>query len=78
MGKKIDPTTGNFIDGAYTRAVCDTTSGLWWGILASFQDYNSGVIDPSNTPNVTGWNSDTTYRWFDISVPSPWDWRAQG
>lgn len=75
--KKIDPVTGLFTTG-FTPAVCDPGTGLWWGILSSFQDYNnypSGTT-PSNTPNVTGWNSDTTYRWFDISVPSPWDWRA--
>lgn len=74
IGKKLDPATGLF-NGQYGSAVCDA-DGLWWGILTSFQDNNSGAFDPATTPTVTGWNSDTTYRWFDISVPNPWDWRA--
>jgi len=77
IGKTIDPTTGKFTS-SYARAKCDPGTGLWWGILASFQDYNFGSFDPANTPNVTGWGSNSTYRWFDIVVPSPWDWRAGG
>lgn len=75
IGKQIDPTTGKFTAN-YVAAKCDPGTGLWWGILASFQDYNSGAFNPATTPTVTGWNSNTTYRWFDIAVPSPWDWRA--
>ncbi len=79
-GKELDQF-GSF-DGNATPAVCDPTTGLYFGILGSFQDYTNSdpakVIDPALSPTVTGWNSDTTYRYFFIRVPSPWDWHLNG
>jgi hypothetical protein len=60
----------------YSRAKCDVDTGLWWGILPSFQDINPGHIDRTTSPLVTGWGGSTNARYFDISVPAPWDWRA--
>jgi hypothetical protein len=82
----LDDTAGGWIDktldsngkmtSIYSTAQCDPGTGLWWGILPSFQDINPAGIDPSRNPLVTGWGGTTTARYFDISVPSPWDWRA--
>jgi hypothetical protein len=76
-GKALD-LQGNFVDGL-VQAQC-APDGMWWGILASFQDYNTKVgnkkVDWSTNPSVTGWGSTTNARYFDISVPAPWDWRA--
>lgn len=74
LGKELGP------DGRFTgntkRALCDTATGLFWGILGSHQDYNSAdPIDPNENPTVTGWDSNATYRYFHISVPYPWDWK---
>jgi hypothetical protein len=74
---KVLDSQGKFTS-AYTKAKCDPVTGLWWGILPSFQDITPGRIDPSSNPIVSNWGSSTTARWFDITVPSPWDWRAQG
>lgn len=60
----------------YSKAKCDPGTGLWWGILPSFQDINPAGINPGSNPLVTGWGGTTNARYFDISVPSPWDWRA--
>lgn len=73
IGKVLD-NQGKFTP-AFTAAKCDPDTGLWWGILPSFQDVNSGQV-PSDNPIVAGWGSSTNARYFDISVPSPWDWRA--
>jgi hypothetical protein len=73
IDKTLD-ASGKFT-ASYDRAKCDPGTGLWWGILPSFQDINPGGIGSDN-PIVTGWGSTTTARFFDISVPSPWDWRA--
>lgn len=77
LGKELD-TSGRFT-GNTKRAVCDTATGLFWGILGSFQDYTnsdpSKIIDPTMNPTVTGWDSNTTYRFFYISVPYPWDYK---
>jgi hypothetical protein len=27
---------------------------------------------------VTGWDSNSTQRFFNMRVPSPWDWRVGG
>lgn len=75
-GKKLD-STGAFTKGGYAQAVCDQATGLWWGILASFQDVHASPhIVQGTTPLVTGWGSGKSSRYFDISVPAPWDWRA--
>ncbi len=60
----------------YSTAQCDPNTGLWWGILPSFQDINPAGIEPGSNPLVTGWGGNTNSRYFDISVPAPWDWRA--
>lgn len=69
--------TGNVID-----AVCDVATGMYFSVMGSFQDYtNSDLakrIDPALNPTVTGWNSNTTQRYFNMRVPSPWDWRVGG
>jgi hypothetical protein len=80
-GRAIDET-GKFT-GATAYAQCDPTTHLWWGILGSFQDYSGAdPIDPSANPTVTGWGSatigPTSYRYFNIRVPSPWDWKLNG
>jgi hypothetical protein len=69
-GEALDPTTHNFT-GVPRDAVCDPATGLYWGILGSFQD---SAIDPATNPIVTNWKSDTTYRYFYMNVPYPWDW----
>lgn len=62
--------------GAVKDAVCDDATGLFWGILGSFQDYTgANPIDPNVSPTVTGWDSDGTYRYFHVRVPAPWDWK---
>ena len=70
---------GNLLPGL-AQAQCNR-DGLWWGILASFQDYSTltddgQAVDWSTNPSVTGWGSNSWSRYFDISVPNPWDWRA--
>jgi hypothetical protein len=79
-GKELD-SGGNF-DGNTADAVCDRTTGLYWGILGSFQDYTnsdpSKIIDPSTNPTVTGWDSNSTYRFFYVRVPYPWDFQLKG
>lgn len=79
-GKSLD-LDGNLLPGL-AQAQCDD-DGLWWGVLASFQDYNTltpgpnaHLVDWSTNPSVTGWGSNSWSRYFDISVPNPWDWRA--
>lgn len=74
-GKTLDPS-GNFVPYSVSQAVCDPTTGYFFGIVGSFQDYTapSGdpTIDPSNSPTVTGWGTDPTgvYRNFTIVYPS--------
>lgn len=76
-GKRLN-TEGKF-DGTTRDAFCDEGTGLFWGILGSFQDYTNSnpayVIDPTVNPTVTGWGSTTSSRYFTISVPAPWDWK---
>jgi hypothetical protein len=43
--------------------------------MGSFQDHR---IDPNLNPTVTGWDSDALHRFFNMRVPSPWDWRVGG
>jgi hypothetical protein len=75
-GKTLD-SKGAFKKGGYAQAVCDPSTGLWWGILASFQDLGANPnIVQGVTPMVTGWGSTNSARYFDINVPAPWDWRA--
>jgi hypothetical protein len=77
-GKALD-ALGKF-NGLTRDAVCDPVTGLYWGIMGSFQDYNSSDpslrIDPALNPTITGWDSDGTYRFFNGRVPAPWDWRT--
>lgn len=79
-GKALD-TLGRF-NGLTRDAVCDPVTGLYWGILGSFQDYTnpdpSLRIDPTVNPTITAWGSDGNYRIFYGTVPAPWDWRATG
>jgi hypothetical protein len=78
MGKTLTlDGSGNFLPGL-SPAAC-ASDGMWWGILPSFQDYTTKdgkKVDWSKNPSVTGWGSNTNSRYFDISVPAPWDWRA--
>ena len=83
-GLSPDPVTGvpGRFDGSLKRAVCDggqDGTGLFWGILGSFQDYNHPanglVIDPAMSPTVTGWDSTGNFRFFNVRVPAPWDWK---
>jgi hypothetical protein len=67
QGDALD-SNGNFT-GALTDAVC--YDNAWWAILPSFQD--KGV--PTGNPIVTGWDSNTTSRYFYVSVPWPGDMR---
>jgi hypothetical protein len=61
------------ITGKTKAAKCDTGTGLYWGILGSFQDKK--VIDPNQNPTVTSWETLNGFRNFSIRVPSPWDWK---
>jgi hypothetical protein len=65
---------GNF-DGNVADAVCDPATGLYWAVMGSFQDHR---IDPNLNPTVTDWGSDTLHRFFNMRVPTPWDWRVGG
>lgn len=64
---------GGFL-GQTQNAICDS-DGYYWGILSSYQDKI-----PSGNPLVTNWGGSQiegkNYRFFDIAVPSNWDWRA--
>lgn len=79
VGKELG-LEGKFT-GYLRQARCDTTTGLYWGILGSFQDYNHAdtvnhlIIAPDRDPTVTGWGSGGNFRNFDVRVPSPWDWK---
>lgn len=79
-GKELS-ADGKF-DGNVIDAVCDPATGLYWSVLGSFQDYTnsdpSKEIDPALSPTVTGWDSNSTQRFFYMRVPSPWDWRVGG
>jgi hypothetical protein len=79
-GKELS-ADGKF-DGNVIDAVCDPATGLYWSVMGSFQDYTnsdpSKIIDPNLNPTVTGWDSDTLHRFFNMRVPTPWDWRVGG
>jgi hypothetical protein len=79
-GKELD-SEGRF-DANVVDAICDPATGLYWGVMGSFQDYTNSdptkVIDPNLNPTVTGWDSDTLHRFFNLRVPTPWDWRVGG
>jgi hypothetical protein len=79
-GKKLyesesesDPNRGKFT-GDLAQAVCDETSGFFFGILASFQDYTNSdacrIVDPATSPTVVEWTSDATHRYFKSRWPS--------
>src|SRR5262249_26506677 len=81
QGVPYGPWTGEQLDmdgkfnGNLADAVCDPATGLYWSVMGSFQDHR---IDPSINPTVTGWDSNATQRFFNMRVPSPWDWRNGG
>jgi hypothetical protein len=79
-GKELS-SDGKF-DGNVMDAVCDPATGLYWSVMGSFQDYTNSDpakrIDPNLNPTVTGWDSDTLHRFFNMRVPTPWDWRVGG
>jgi hypothetical protein len=81
QGVPYGPWTGEELnmqgqfDGNLKDAVCDPATGLYWSVMGSFQDHR---IDPSLNPTVTGWDSNATQRFFNMRVPSPWDWRNGG
>jgi hypothetical protein len=56
----------------FRTAVCEETTGLWWGILSIPGD--SYWVSSAN-PRVTRETTDGTYRSFTIAVPTPWDWK---
>jgi hypothetical protein len=72
-GKEL--TADGKFDGNVIDAVCDPATGMYWGVMGSFQDQG---IDPALNPTVTGWDSNSTQRFFKMRVPSPWDWRVGG
>src|SRR5215217_5385000 len=72
-GKELT-AEGNF-SGNVIDAVCDPATGMYWSVLGSFQDQE---INPALNPTVTGWDSNSTQRFFNMRVPSPWDWRVGG
>ncbi len=76
-GRELD--VNGVLTGALRDAVCDTATGEWWGILATYQD----GVDPATNPLTTGWTSGTapdgtSLRIFTIQVPAPWDWGHSG
>jgi len=76
-GRALD--ANGVLTGALRDAVCDTATGEWWGILATYQD---GVPSATN-PIITNWTSGTapdgtSLRIFTIQVPAPWDWGHSG
>ena len=79
VGKGLS-SDGRF-DGSLKLAVCDGGTGGTGlsGILGSFQDYNHPanglVINPAVSPTVTGWDSTGNFRFFNVRVPAPWDWK---
>ena len=73
QGEELN-SQGSF-DGNVADAVCDPATGLYWAVMGSFQDHR---IDPDLNPTVTSWSSDTLHRFFNMRVPSPWDWRVGG
>jgi hypothetical protein len=81
QGVPYPPWTGEElgVDGKFTGnlkdAICDVTTGLYYSVMGSFQDHR---IDPNLNPTVTGWDSNSTQRFFNMRVPSPWDWRVGG
>jgi hypothetical protein len=81
QGVPYAPWTGEELsaDGKFTGnlkdAVCDVATGLYFSVMGSFQDHR---IDPNLNPTVTGWDSNSTQRFFSMRVPSPWDWRVGG
>lgn len=79
-GKELN-AGGNF-SGNVIDAVCDVATGMYWSVMGSFQDYTnpdpSKRIDPALNPTVRGWDSNATQRFFNLRVPSPWDWRVGG
>lgn len=72
VAQKLD-AQGRFL-GQTRNAICDA-DGYYWGILSSYQDKIA-----SGNPLVTNWGGSqiggANYRFFDINVPSNWDWRA--
>jgi hypothetical protein len=79
-GKELN-ADGNF-SGNVIDAVCDVATGMYWSVMGSFQDYTNPDpakrIDPALNPTVTSWDSNATQRFFNMRVPSPWDWRVGG
>jgi len=73
LGEELN-SDGKF-DGNVANAVCDPATGLYWSVMGSFQDHR---IDPNLNPTVTGWDSDSLHRFFNMRVPAPWDWRVGG
>ena len=57
----------------YKKAVCDLTTHLWWGILATPLD--KLFVDSSVNPTVTGLSVDSTNVNYLIKVPAPFDWK---
>jgi hypothetical protein len=76
LGGWADRTLGSDgrFNGGYSTAVCDPTTGYWWGILGTFQDPNP-PFNSNSIPLITGWGSspDGVYRTFTIHEPSGWD-----
>jgi hypothetical protein len=67
--------SGGKFTGKTATAVCDA-DGYYWGIISSYQD----KLDAVHNPTVTNWggtqiNGDN-YRFFDMNIPSGWDYRG--
>jgi hypothetical protein len=74
QGDALNPKTGLFT-GKEANAVCNS-DGYYWGVISSYQD----KLDQTTNPVVTNWGGANiggdNYRFFDMSVPPNWDWRA--
>lgn len=68
-----DTLNSNGVFDGQNTAQCNP-DGLWWGILATYQD----PVDPSVNPTETAWQGGSQYRYFTITVPSPWDMQWGG
>jgi hypothetical protein len=67
-------TAAGKFTGKPAQAICDP-DGYYYGIISSYQD----KLDASQNPTVTNWGGTqiggNNYRFFDMNVPSGWDYR---
>lgn len=74
--KGVELDSNGLFTGVTKDSDCDAGTGLYWGIIGSFQSYNvENPVDPNSDPSVTSWDSNATFRFFNVKVPAPWDWK---